>query len=72
MFIFLDFSFLRGAAHIGLIKALYEQGIPVDIVGGTSIGSMISGILATNPNDVKNLEEKASNWFSVFLKIKNI
>ncbi|KAL7078132.1 hypothetical protein ACQ4LE_002201 [Meloidogyne hapla] len=53
----------RGAAHIGLIKALYEHGIPVDIVGGTSIGSMISGVLATNPNNMKNLEEKVSNWF---------
>jgi len=60
------FLFLRGAAHVGLIKALHENGIPVDIVGGTSIGSLISGILATNPNNMENLEEKASKWFLVF------
>ncbi len=32
----------RGFAHIGVIRALKEAGIPIDIVGGTSMGSIIS------------------------------
>src|SRR5260221_6717584 len=31
----------RGYGHIGVIKALRESGIPIDLVGGTSIGSII-------------------------------
>ena len=33
----------RGFAHIGVIQALEEMGIPIDIVGGTSMGAMIGG-----------------------------
>lgn len=36
----------RGISHIGVIKALEEQGIPIDMVGGTSIGSFIGGLYA--------------------------
>lgn len=36
----------RGISHIGVIKALEEMGIPVDIVGGTSIGSFVGGLYA--------------------------
>lgn len=28
----------RGAAHVGVIKAMIDAGIPIDMVGGTSIG----------------------------------
>jgi NTE family protein/lysophospholipid hydrolase len=31
----------RGFAHIGAIRALREAGVPIDFVGGTSIGSCI-------------------------------
>jgi len=31
----------RGAAHIGVIRALWEAGIPIDMIGGTSAGGMI-------------------------------
>lgn len=36
----------RGNAHIGVIKALEDLGVPVDITGGTSAGGGISGMLA--------------------------
>jgi predicted acylesterase/phospholipase RssA len=36
----------RGNAHIGVIKALQELGVPVDLTGGTSAGGGISGMLA--------------------------
>ena len=60
-------SHLRGGAHVGVIKALRENGIPVDMVGGTSIGSMIGGILASNPYDMGLFENKTEGWFKVFV-----
>jgi predicted acylesterase/phospholipase RssA len=36
----------RGNAHIGVIRALQELGVPVDLTGGTSAGGGISGMLA--------------------------
>jgi len=37
----------RGFAHLGVLRAMDELGIPIDIVGGTSIGAPICGWLAT-------------------------
>lgn len=36
----------RGCAHLGVIRALTERGIPIDMVGGTSIGSLVGGLYA--------------------------
>lgn len=36
----------RGCAHIGVLRALEELGIPIDLVGGTSIGSFVGGLYA--------------------------
>ena len=36
----------KGAAHIGVLKYIEEQGIPVDYVAGTSIGSILGGLYA--------------------------
>jgi len=36
----------RGLAHIGVLKALQEHGIPIDAVGGTSMGAVIAGLYA--------------------------
>lgn len=36
----------RGFSHLGVLKALQENGIPVDMIGGTSIGSLIGGLYA--------------------------
>src|SRR4051794_5023903 len=32
----------RGFAHIGVLRALHELAVPVDLVGGTSIGAVIA------------------------------
>jgi len=40
----------RGWAHIGAIKALKEEKIPIDIIGGTSVGALVAGIYAMNPS----------------------
>jgi NTE family protein/lysophospholipid hydrolase len=33
----------RGFAHVGVIRALEEHGVPIDMVGGSSIGALIAG-----------------------------
>ncbi|MBY6201331.1 patatin-like phospholipase family protein [Maritalea mobilis] len=35
-----------GVAHVGIWRAMREIGLPVDIVGGTSIGSAMAGAIA--------------------------
>ncbi|CAG8498260.1 9095_t:CDS:2 [Ambispora gerdemannii] len=42
----------RGIAHIGVIRALEEAGIPIDMVGGTSIGSFVGGLYARDSDNV--------------------
>ncbi|MGH8650975.1 MAG: patatin-like phospholipase family protein, partial [Gammaproteobacteria bacterium] len=36
----------RGYAHIGVVAALHELGIPIDMVGGTSLGAVIAAQVA--------------------------
>ncbi|MGH8323049.1 MAG: cyclic nucleotide-binding and patatin-like phospholipase domain-containing protein, partial [Steroidobacteraceae bacterium] len=36
----------RGFAHIGIVKALREAGIPIDLVGGTSMGAILGAGVA--------------------------
>ncbi|PZR99858.1 MAG: hypothetical protein DLM67_02895 [Candidatus Nephthysia bennettiae] len=36
----------RGLAHLGVMKALEEAGVPMDFVGGTSIGAVVGAFLA--------------------------
>lgn len=53
---------IKGAAHIGVIQALQEENIKVDIVGGTSIGSIVAALYAMEytPNEMLKL----FNYFS--------
>ena len=37
----------RGLSHIGVIRALQEQGIEVDAIAGTSMGAIIGGMYAS-------------------------
>ncbi len=43
-----------GVAHVGVWRAMREHGLPVDIVGGTSIGSAMAGAIALGvaPEDI--------------------
>jgi NTE family protein len=34
-------GFARGIAHIGVLKVLEEENIPVSLVAGTSVGALI-------------------------------
>lgn len=47
----------RGGAHVGVLKVLEEEKIPIDLIAGTSIGSVIGGFYAAGVpvNDMSEL-----------------
>ncbi len=47
----------RGLAHIGVVRALEEAGVPIDLVGGTSAGAIVGGQLACGWDSARILEE---------------
>lgn len=53
---------IRGIAHAGVLKALEDNGIKVDIIGGTSSGSMIAMLYASgySPYHIYTLFKKYS------------
>jgi NTE family protein len=40
----------KGTAHIGALKVIERAGIPIDIVTGTSMGSLVGGLYAIGYN----------------------
>jgi NTE family protein len=40
----------RGMAHLGIIKVLEENNIPIDFIAGTSMGAIIGAMYAQNPD----------------------
>jgi len=49
----------RGLAHIGVLKVLEKEGIPVDMIAGTSIGALIGALYAQgkDTSQITNLAE---------------
>ncbi|NXE85663.1 PLPL6 esterase, partial [Cochlearius cochlearius] len=54
----------RGCSHIGVIKAMEESGIPIDMVGGTSIGAFIGALYAEERSAVRT-KQRAREWAKV-------
>lgn len=56
----------KGLAHIGVIKALEEEGIPIDYITGTSMGSIVGGLYSAgySPAEMERvvLSEEFLNW----------
>ncbi|CAH2316920.1 patatin-like phospholipase domain-containing 7 isoform X1 [Pelobates cultripes] len=65
----------RGCSQVGIIKALIECGIPIDIVGGTSIGSFM-GALYAEERSFNRMKIRAREWCmdmtSVFKKVLDL
>ncbi|XP_046526063.1 patatin-like phospholipase domain-containing protein 7 isoform X2 [Equus quagga] len=51
----------RGCAQVGIIRALVECGIPVDMVGGTSIGAFM-GALYSEERSCSQMRIRAKQW----------
>ena len=41
----------RGFAHLGVVRALREHGVPIDLVGGTSMGGILAAGVASDWSD---------------------
>ena len=53
----------KGMAHIGVLKVLEKAGIPVDIVTGTSMGSIIGGLYSIGYNAIAlDSVARAQDW----------
>ena len=58
----------RGLAHIGVLSVLEKEGIPIDMIAGTSIGALIGALYAQgkNADQIKDLViELGSKRFSL-------
>jgi len=55
-----------GIAHIGIIKALEENNIPIDYIAGTSIGAIVGGMYAMGitPDEMMDILKSSDfrNW----------
>ena len=51
---------VKGAAHIGVLKALEEENIKIDHIGGTSSGSIVATLYAVGykPEQIYNIFKK--------------
>jgi NTE family protein len=52
----------RGLAHIGVIRAIEESGIKVDMIAGTSIGALIGAAYASGRLDTLEQDFRAIDW----------
>ena len=43
----------RGIAHIGVLRVFEQEGIPVDLIVGTSIGALVGGAFASGINTLR-------------------
>ena len=61
-------GFARGMAHIGVLKVLEEEGIPIRAVAGTSVGALI-GALYCGGLSVEEMERVARSCrFTTFAR----
>ena len=47
----------RGGAHVGVLKVLEENKIPIDMIVGTSMGSFVGGLYVSgmSPDEMKHM-----------------
>ncbi|XP_049326272.1 patatin-like phospholipase domain-containing protein 7 [Astyanax mexicanus] len=58
----------RGCSQVGIIRALCEAGIPVDLVGGTSVGSLMAALFA-DERSYSHMKVRAREWAMDFSSI---
>jgi len=57
----------RGLAHVGVLKVLEEQRVPIDAIAGTSMGAVIGGLYASGmtASEIESLV-RTLNWNAAF------
>jgi NTE family protein len=51
-----------GALQVGMLRALYEQGVTPDLLVGTSVGALNASFVAARPQTVATVRELARVW----------
>lgn len=58
----------KGLTHIGIIRALEENGIPIDYIAGTSMGAIVGSLYAMgySPDEMEALlkSDDFKRWYS--------
>lgn len=66
----------KGLTHIGIIRALEENNIPIDYVAGTSMGAIIGSLYAVgySPDDMEKVikSDDFKRWYSADIEEKYI
>ena len=64
---------VKGAAHIGVLKALEEENIKIDYIGGTSSGSIVATLYAAGykPDEIYDIFKKYCKKIK-YIDIKNV
>jgi predicted acylesterase/phospholipase RssA len=47
----------RGFAHLGVLRALEECGVPIDVIGGNSMGAIVGGLFACGYSHAERMEQ---------------
>lgn len=55
----------RGLAHIGVIKTLEEEGIPIDLIAGSSMGGIVAAVYAQGRSGPRLLEDTRQYWLTL-------
>ena len=57
----------RGSAHVGVLKVIEENRIPVDFIAGTSMGAIIGGMYASgsSPEEMDHILT-STDWNDLF------
>lgn len=56
-----------GVAHVGVLKVLEEQGVPIDVIAGTSMGAIVGSLYAAGykADELQKIVESL-DWQSLF------
>ncbi len=59
-------GYARGLAHVGVLEVFEREGIPIDLIAGTSIGALI-GALYSRQKDASKIREQAMalDWVGI-------
>ncbi len=52
----------KGFAHLGVLRSIEESGIPIDMVSGTSAGSIFAALIAMGYNSDQSKNEAKKLW----------
>lgn len=62
---------VRGAAHLGVLRAIEEAHIPIDLIGGVSSGSIVAGLYVLG-YDLPTIQQRLSHILRSFYSIREL